>query len=199
VNATPEIQKAAKGLIADDDARMRSVIRALVLDLAQEIFEAANGRAAPEACFLNHPDWVTLELDMHAVDGLTALRPISAHDPLARIVIVTAHNTKAFREAARKAGTLVCVLRDACQNSRGACWPFVSPGTERPLRNSLSPEADVKKLRSVCHSRRTSGKFFTASWATTTAVEHRARPAAVREQSRVGLHGDGSFGFCTIE
>ena len=112
VSAKTETTVPAKGLIADDDARMRKVIRSIVADLALEIIEAEDGRTAVEAWLLHKPNWLTLDLAMRPVDGLTALREIKSADPLAVIVVVTAYDTYAFREAARLAGARAYVLKD---------------------------------------------------------------------------------------
>ena len=101
-----------KVLIADDCAPMRKMIRSMLDDLAGEIFEAENGQAAIEAYSLHKPDWVTLDLAMQPVDGLAAAWELKSRDPLARIIIVTNHDTEAFRQAARLAGASKYVLKD---------------------------------------------------------------------------------------
>ena len=119
----PGTERVAKGLIADDDARMRKAIRSMVQDLAREIYEAADGREAVEAYRQHQPGWVTLDLAMSPVDGWTALYEIKAGDPLACIVIVTAHDTEAFRQAARLAGACAYVLKDDLSKIRDAIAP----------------------------------------------------------------------------
>ena len=100
-----------KILIVDDCAQMRKAIRSMLEDLAGEIFEAADGRAAVEAYFLRKPDWVTLDIAM-PVDGFTAVQEIKSKDPLARVLIVTAYDINAFRTAARLAGACGYILKD---------------------------------------------------------------------------------------
>jgi DNA-binding NarL/FixJ family response regulator len=146
VNTEPEPHKAAKGLIADDDARMRQIIRALILDLALEIFEAADGRTALDTYLLHNPDWVTLDLDMVPVDGLIALRGIKTHDPLARIVIVTAHDTKAFREAAAQGGAIGYVLKDDLSKIREVLiTSFASRKPDRLSANTINKQQNKPK------------------------------------------------------
>ena len=99
---------------------MRKVIRSLVEDLAREIFEAEDGQAAVDAWLLHRPDWVTLDLAMRPVDGLTALREIRSHDPLALVIIITAYDTNAFRQAAKLAGAHAYVLKDDISKVREA-------------------------------------------------------------------------------
>jgi two-component system chemotaxis response regulator CheY len=125
MNTKLKTKRIGKVLIVDDCARMRQEIRSMLDDLVEAIFEAEDGRAAIAAYFLHKPDWVTMDLDMHPVDGLTALREIKARDPLARILIVTAHGMKSFREAARLAGASGYLLKDNLENIRDAIG---SPG-----------------------------------------------------------------------
>jgi CheY-like chemotaxis protein len=120
MSATLTTENGVVGLIADDDARMRKVIRSVVQDLAREICEAGDGREAVEAFRRHKPSWVTLDLAMRPVDGWTALREIRANDPLARVIIVTAHDTTAFREAARLAGACAYILKDDLSKIRDA-------------------------------------------------------------------------------
>jgi two-component system invasion response regulator UvrY len=105
-------KKIGKVLIVDDCAPMRQAIRSIVEDLVGEVFEAEDGGMAITAYLKHKPDWVTMDLSMSPVDGLAAVREIRSRDARARILIVTVHNTKAFREAARLAGASGYVLKD---------------------------------------------------------------------------------------
>jgi CheY-like chemotaxis protein len=109
---TTRAGKIGSVLIVDDCAEMRHAIRCMVDDLAEEIFEAEDGKAAVAAYLQHKPDWVTMDIAMRPVDGLTAVREIKSRDPLARILIVTAHAMKSFREAARLAGAVGYILKD---------------------------------------------------------------------------------------
>ena len=112
MDARPGTKKIGKVLIVDDCAQMRQAIRLTVQDLAREILEAEDGGTAIAAYLQHKPDWVTMDLSMSPVDGLTAVRAIRSRDSHARILIVTVHNIKAFREAARLAGASGYVLKD---------------------------------------------------------------------------------------
>src|SRR5438552_2353134 len=99
-------------LIVDDDARMRSLIRSIVADLADSIEECGDGAEA-QACYAaQQPDWVLMDLMMPQVNGLAATRQIMASDPAARIIIVTGHEGEALREAAENAGACAFVLKE---------------------------------------------------------------------------------------
>ena len=91
-------------LIADDNADVRRMIRSLIEDNDTEIIEAADGGEAVEAYELNHPDWVLMDINMHPVDGLTAMRTILEKHPDARIVIVSQHQDVRTRETALAMG-----------------------------------------------------------------------------------------------
>src|SRR5580658_2573305 len=111
-------KKIGKVLIVDDCAEMRHAIRSMVNDRAEEILEAEDGEAAIAAYLLHKPDWVTMDIAMRPMDGLTAVRKIRSHNPLARIVMITGHDTKAFWEAARQAGATDYVRKDDLANIR---------------------------------------------------------------------------------
>jgi CheY-like chemotaxis protein len=99
-------------LIVDDDRQMRSLIRSIVADLADSIIECGDGAEA-QACYAeHHPDWVLMDLMMPQVGGLAATRQIMASDSMARIVIVTGHESQSLREAARSAGACAYVSKD---------------------------------------------------------------------------------------
>ena len=138
VDATVRQKRIAKILIVDDSARMRRIIRETVKDLVEEIFEAQDGGAAIESYLLHKPDWVTMDLEMKPVDGLTAARAIKDRDPQARILIVTVHDAKAFCEAARQAGAVGYILKDDLVNIREVIAPGCTSRTDRP--NPPNPE-----------------------------------------------------------
>jgi len=129
MSSTTETARVALGLIADDDARMRNAIRSVVHDLAREILEATDGRMAVDVYIRHKPGWVTLDLAMSPVDGLTALQEIKASDPLACVIIVTAHDTPAFREVARLAGAAGYVLKDDLSKIREVLVPPAASAT----------------------------------------------------------------------
>ena len=108
-----------KILIADDDARIRAVVRALVEDMAEEIFEAGNGLDVLEAYLRRRPDWITLDLAMSPVGGFTVLREIMARDPRAKVIVVTAYDVPAFRAAARLNNARGYILKDDLSQLRG--------------------------------------------------------------------------------
>lgn len=99
-------------LIVEDNQEMRRVIRNFIGDLIERVYECSDGGQALAAYTKHRPDWVLMDLKLQQVDGLAATRQIIAAFPKARIVIVTACEGAALREAARQAGACAYVLKD---------------------------------------------------------------------------------------
>jgi NarL family two-component system response regulator LiaR len=102
-------------LVADDHAIVRKGIRAL---LATEpgievVGEAENGREAVAKAENLQPDVILMDLVMPEMDGIEAIRRITAHQPGARILVLTsfAADDKVF--PAIKAGALGYLLKDS--------------------------------------------------------------------------------------
>lgn len=116
-------------LIVDDNAQLRALMREIV---AQEpdrhvVGEAEDGAEAIRLAQELQPDIVLLDLVMPRVNGLEALRRIKAERPETKVIIVTAHDEDAYRQAAEDGGadafllkkTLVTILLPTIQRLRG--------------------------------------------------------------------------------
>jgi CheY-like chemotaxis protein len=101
-----------KLLVVDDDERIRRMIRWVVSDVSDTIYECADGSEAGENYAKHQPDWVLMDLMMPEVDGIEATRLIKSSYPLAKIIIVTSHESLAMREAAQSAGACGYILKD---------------------------------------------------------------------------------------
>jgi CheY-like chemotaxis protein len=101
-----------KILIVDDNAAVRRLIAAIVLPLADEIRECADGADALAAYEAQRPDLVLMDIRMKQVDGIEATKRIKAMDPAAKIVIVTDYDDGALRRAAMDAGACDYALKD---------------------------------------------------------------------------------------
>lgn len=99
-------------LIVDDHAAMRRLIGRVVHDLFNFVAECDDGAEALSAYEQHQPDWVLMDIEMSRMDGLTATRNIVQAFPGARVVIVTKHDNKYIREAARDAGACGYVLKE---------------------------------------------------------------------------------------
>lgn len=82
---------AKRILIVDDANFMRMIVKDTLAPRGFEICgEAANGNEAVDQYAKLKPDLVTMDITMKGKDGLDAAKEILAHDPGARIVMVTA-------------------------------------------------------------------------------------------------------------
>ncbi|MEX2180073.1 MAG: response regulator transcription factor [Gemmatimonadaceae bacterium] len=96
-------------LIVDDNERMRETIREVVQQLHPDIHQCADGASAVALYERMRPDWVLMDVAMDGMNGVEATRRIRAADPNARVVIVTDHDSAAYRHAAREAGACAFV------------------------------------------------------------------------------------------
>jgi len=103
---------AMRLLIVDDNPGIHRVIKSIVSDLADEIFECTEGPNAVAAYLACRPDFVLMDFAMAGVDGLTATRLITETDPAARIIMVTNYDVAELRDAAREAGACGFVLKE---------------------------------------------------------------------------------------
>jgi CheY-like chemotaxis protein len=99
-------------LIADDDARMRRMLRQIVAGLAQEVSEAGDGGEAIAMCAEERPDWVLMDVRMKPIDGLRATAAIKARFPETRIAIVSQYDDAELRAEAARAGACAYVLKE---------------------------------------------------------------------------------------
>lgn len=101
-----------KLLIVEDSAPVRRLIKSVVADLAEEIYECANGAEALTEYSRYQPDFVLMDIRMSLMDGIAATRQIRKADPGARIIIVTDYDQIDLREAAKRAGAIGYVVKD---------------------------------------------------------------------------------------
>ena len=104
-----------KILIADDDARMRQMVKQIVAGLATELYEAADGGEAIAICAAQRPDWVLMDFRMKPLDGLRATAQIKARFPDAHIAIVSQYDDAELRAEAARVGACAYVLKENLQ------------------------------------------------------------------------------------
>ena len=120
VKGTP--MKPMKVLIAEDNAEMRRLLRALVGRLAETVYECADGAEALEAYAAEHlsaEDWVLMDIEMPQLDGIAATRELKHRWPAARVCIVTGYDQPEWREAAQAAGANDYILKENLPALRG--------------------------------------------------------------------------------
>ena len=98
-----------KALIVEDNAHMRSLLRALLNSVGiRDIAEAAHGGAALQLLRERKSDLVLSDLAMKPMDGLAFTRQVRNADaspnPFVPIIMITGHTEKHRVEAARDAG-----------------------------------------------------------------------------------------------
>lgn len=92
-------------LIVDDSTMMRTAIE-MHLDntLYHVIGQAKNGQEAVDFAREHNPDYITLDITMPEMDGMTALEQILEINPATRIIIVTAQTSVELASEALKKG-----------------------------------------------------------------------------------------------
>ena len=113
-----------KVMVVDDNAEMRQMICRVIGD-GVHICEFANGAEASDAYSEHLPDWVLMDLVMPKVGGIAATRLIRAAYPHARVIIVTSHDSREMRDAAKEAGACGYVLKEDLLDLRGLLEPGV--------------------------------------------------------------------------
>jgi CheY-like chemotaxis protein len=113
-----ESEGEMKLLIVEDNPNMRRLITGMLKDLAEAIYECADGSEAVAAYAACLPDWVLMDIKMKEMDGIAATRRIRARWPAAQIMIVTDYDDATFREAARDAGACEYVVKDSLVDVR---------------------------------------------------------------------------------
>ncbi len=98
-----------KALIVEDNAHMRSLLRALLNSVGiKDIAEAAHGEAAIDVLRERKPDLVLSDLAMKPMDGIQFTHHVRNHEhspnPFVPIIMITGHTEKHRVEAARDAG-----------------------------------------------------------------------------------------------
>ncbi|HYH45761.1 MAG TPA: response regulator [Thermoanaerobaculia bacterium] len=78
-------------MIVDDSSTVRrSIERHILSDRVTEIHQAANGREAMELFERYRPEFVTMDLTMPEMDGLTCISRMMAMKPDTRLMVISA-------------------------------------------------------------------------------------------------------------
>lgn len=93
-------------LIVDDDQENRQVVRRVIERATLEapggvtVAEGSDGEEAIRLARELHPEIVLMDIAMPRLNGLEATRRIKAEHPETKVVILTVHDERAYREAA---------------------------------------------------------------------------------------------------
>jgi len=99
-------------LIVDDHAGLRALIRELISTFASNVRECASGEEAVEACRQFIPDYITVDLRMKGMDGLTCVQQLRRLHPDSHIAVVTQFDHDGLRARARQAGADAYIVKD---------------------------------------------------------------------------------------
>ncbi len=101
-----------KILIADDSMMVRRILERFMDKLKLEIAgSAGNGKEAVRMYEELKPDIVTLDITMPEMDGLSAMKQILAINPAARVIIVSAVNSKDMIVQALNGGAKAYIVK----------------------------------------------------------------------------------------
>ena len=128
-----------KFLIADDDARMRRILRQIVAHLASAVYEASDGVEAIAVCAAERPDWVLMDMRMKPVDGLHATAAIKDRFPETRVVIITQYDDAQLRAEALRAGACAYVLKENLHELPGILMAGLAQNNRGDIRGGAVP------------------------------------------------------------
>ena len=128
-------------LIADDHPVVRMGMTALInreVDM-NVVGAATDGHQAVEMFIDQSPDVVMLDLLMPGMDGIQTLAAIRAHDPFARVIMLTTADGDEDIYRCLRAGAKAYLLKDAPTEEVIECLRTVNAG-----RTSISPNVAAK-------------------------------------------------------
>ncbi len=105
---------ALRLLLADDHPLIREGLKASLQDQGFTVVaEAEDGKAAVNLTLEHRPDVVVMDIGLPELDGLEAVRRIVKARPNAKVMVLTAHDDENMRRAARDAGAMAYVVKNA--------------------------------------------------------------------------------------
>ena len=88
------MKRKARVLIVDDQRSIRAMLNAMIAHLGGEVVgEAQDGEEAVTKCLELQPDLVLMDINMPKMDGVEALKRISASNPEVLVIMLTSQNT----------------------------------------------------------------------------------------------------------
>ncbi len=139
-----------KVVVADDEALMRTILRARLEKLGHQVVaEAENGEQAVEAVRTNRPDVVILDIRMPEMDGIEAARRITSESPCA-ILFLTAFGDQVLVEQATEAGAFGYLMKPFRKED-------LAPAMEvalRRFRDLQGQAAQVAELKEALETRK---------------------------------------------
>jgi CheY-like chemotaxis protein len=91
-------------IIVDDNPEIRTLVRKLLSDLAEDIEDVADGLSALNQADRRRPDWMVVDLVMPGMDGFAVTAWTKSHHPAVRVVVMTQYGNPHLRDLAIQAG-----------------------------------------------------------------------------------------------
>ena len=137
VGAKEEFRRVVKVLLADDHKVVRAGLKAVLEsnDRVDVVGEASSGEEAVERVRALEPDIVIMELGVPGMDGIRAIRAITALGPATRVLVFTVHDDDEYLEAALDAGAAGFLSKSATDRDiTGAVQALVRGHSYLPRR-----------------------------------------------------------------
>ena len=99
-------KKTEKVLIVDDEENMRKTLADILTDEGYEVFTAATGEGAVEACSKGNYGIVLMDVRMPGIGGVEAFRKIRRHQEGVRVILMSTYSMDALKEAALDEGAI---------------------------------------------------------------------------------------------
>lgn len=149
VDQAPSVaQPPIRVLVADDHVIVRQGLRALLTAQAdiEVVGEAGSGAEAVAQAAVLHPEVILMDLVMPGLDGIEAIRQITARQPEIRLLVLTSFSSDDKVFPALKAGALGYLLKDSGPEELVQAIRQVYRG-----ESSLHPAVARKVLRELTH------------------------------------------------
>jgi len=124
-------------VLVDDHAMVRAALKLLLrmADDLEVVGEAGDGEEAVRVCAETHPDVVLMDLRLPRLDGVATIRALQRHDPVPRVLVLTASYHEGLISEALEAGAAGYILKGGVMDQLLAAIRAVRDGRE-PGRNA---------------------------------------------------------------
>jgi DNA-binding NarL/FixJ family response regulator len=114
MEAAVNVQEGIRVLIADDHRLFGQALESILAtdDRLEVVGHAGDGSEAVQLALAVDPDVILMDISMPIMDGFQATKQIRKQRPHARVLMLTASNSRTDLDRARKAGAAGYVTKD---------------------------------------------------------------------------------------